>query len=459
MTEEINFDDSPFLDNLADLVRERTGLAWDEQGRKILSRNAARRCKALKIQYLADYLAFLEKEPDEWRRLITGLGDRESFFFRHPAQFEALSGILTDLSFRRQKRDILVVSAGCATGEELYSAAIIALESGLINKGWSMEIYGLDIDPEAVQASGAGVYPESSMKYVEPGMIQRYFRPRGTKFQVKDRVRQMVSVDEAGLLEWERENWLGEDIAGKADILLVRNVFRGLAPEAAKIAMDGLLNIMAPEGVIITSPLEGLPVENEKLTGERWGGLICYRLKSGKVKVNPGHVSRKARRKSGQSEQVSEVEERAPVFPLRKKSKKVLKKGAALAAEGDYAKAWSCWESVLDSDWEKGEFRPEAMGLAARGFLMMGRFVEAKNLAVQIVDFIRDCSWARLLLAEACLGFGQIDQAREAFKRACAFPVEQELKSGEKNAEPYYGIDPVFSGIDPLERVGKMIGE
>lgn len=437
---------------LAGLVQNRSGQGWGVSGRAALIRAAESRIKALSLSGPAGYLSVLEKNEWELSSLIAGLTDKGTAWFRNPAQFEALAqGLLPDLTRRREERVLNLVSLGCSTGQEAYSLAILVKESGLLNKGWEIKVYGADLDPKSVAAARAGLYMDTDLGGLSPDAVRRWFRPMGPGRQVRGELRDLVSWAEFNLIGGPGPPW--PELRGRADVILLKNVLISLTPLAGQKAADTLAELAAPEGVLLMGPTEGLPFGEKHFAPERWGGVLFRRRISGKKKVNPPYVTRKARRASAAGPQ---QEAEAPgVGRPGKKVRALLKEGAELLAGGRPDEAWVPLEAAFDRTAERGELCAPALGLAARGHLALKRWAEARDIAGRAVLFLGDTPWAHMLLAEAAAGQGLLPLARHEWERAA------KVLAGDPAwvDDPYFRLDPAWAGHGPAELIKERLSE
>lgn len=437
----------PDFETLARLVQAETGLGSGPCGRAALARAVEKRGQALSLAGPAAYRQRLEEDPAEWGRLISHLTDKTTAFFRNPAQFEFLAqGLLPELARLRQERRLTLVSAGCATGEEAYSLAIIARESGLLHKGWRLEVLGLDLNPEALQTARAGLYPAAALAGLSRARIRRWFRLRGERAEVREEIKALVSWARVNLAAGEEG--LPPDLWGRADVVLLKNVLLDLTPLAGKRAAQTLIRLLAPGGAALTGPVEGLPFAADRFDLERWGGVIYLRRRADKVKVNVGHTPRKARRAGPARPPAGAGPE--PPLPLDPALRALLQTAAAALAQGRPERAWPPLEAALDRQAARGELCPEALGLAARGHLLLERWAEARDLAARVLSFGGERMWAHCLLAEAWAGEGQRSRARAAWEQAAALQ--------EAGADDWYvRLDPVLAAEDPAELIRERL--
>ena len=407
--------DDPKLDALAGMVTAKTGLGWGPRGRALLQHVAEGRIQSLALSGLSAYIAHLRRNEGEWQYLIPRLTDDRTSFFRNSAQLDVLrQALLSDLTLRREERRLTLVSAGCGSGAEPFSMAVAVRESGLLNKGWQVSIHALDINPESVDTASLGTYPASDLAHLTPEQLHRWFRRRGNRYQVKEDLREMVDWNVLNLADRESGPW--PDLWGGVDAVLIRHVLIGLAPLTGKRISDTLAEMLAPGGILILGPEEGLPFGAERFEAERWGGLIYYRRTVGKQKVNPGHTSRKALKaqpdEDGRDSGILEP------FSLSQTIITELQAAAEALNSPLPENAWPLLEKILDSAADQGEICSEALGLAARTHLLLNRWAEARDLLDRVISFAGDRAWSHMLMGEAWSGDGRLVKARSEWEQA-----------------------------------------
>src|ERR1700733_7264094 len=140
-TPKASMDDATFL-RLRDLIYEASGLYFDQNSRSSLERRLRSRVNALHLQDFEQYYLYLQFDRERQKELQDALDSvaiHETYFFREQRALRAFSDeILPELAERnRQEKVLRVWSAGCSTGEEAYTLAILVMESGLF-QGWNL---------------------------------------------------------------------------------------------------------------------------------------------------------------------------------------------------------------------------------------------------------------------------------------------------------------------------------
>jgi chemotaxis protein methyltransferase CheR len=204
---------------LRDLVQAHSGIFFRDDSRYVLERRLAPRLEALGLRTFAEYHRFLRFDParaGELEEALDVLTTNETYFYREPLQLDAFAReILPALARERAGvRRLRILSAGCSTGEEVYTLAVLAKHSRLF-EGWDVEIVGCDISRRCIAHARAGAYGEHAFRMPEAQPMRRWFRLRDAKWSVDDAIR--------GAVKFRRENLV--DPAALAGIAGVDAVF------------------------------------------------------------------------------------------------------------------------------------------------------------------------------------------------------------------------------------------
>ena len=194
-----------------------------------------------------EYLELLA--GDELHALVEVLRVGETRFFRHRAHVAALGRVVVPAiaEARAAAKKIRAWSAGCASGEEAFTLAIILAE-GL--PGWEIDVLATDISEEALAVARAAVYPVAALQPVPPAVRARWFRPAGPG-QVT------VTPELAARVRFERRN-LVDAFAGDKDVILCRNVLIYFDAEKRTETARRLVEALAPGGFLFLGYAETL---------------------------------------------------------------------------------------------------------------------------------------------------------------------------------------------------------
>ncbi len=249
---------------LRDLFAARAGLYFGPESRFTLERRLRERLTVLKLSSFAEYhryLRFGSRAPEEWDEAIDLLTTNETYFFREQRQLRAFrSEILPMLHAQaKSRRRLAFWSAGCATGEEAYTIAILVHGSHLFPHDaaapgrWDIRIYGSDISRKCVVAARRGVYGEGSFRVTPADMRRAFFQERPDGWHVAESLRAMCHFGQMNLLDEDRSR-----VLGKADVIFCRNVLIYFDAPARKAAIEVLYERLNPGGVLLLGHSESL---------------------------------------------------------------------------------------------------------------------------------------------------------------------------------------------------------
>jgi two-component system CheB/CheR fusion protein len=190
-------DDDRAVSAFLEQVRERTGLDFSQYKRPTILRRLQRRLVATGAGSLREYLSRVDENPEEMQRLANTFLIKVTQFFRDPDLYAHLrTQIMPDLIAAAGERggEVRIWSAGCATGEEAYSLAIVASEA-VVDSGADvrLRIFATDVDAMAVEFARRGVYPASAVEPVSDELRQRYFVDLGGQHEVKRDLRRLIA--------------------------------------------------------------------------------------------------------------------------------------------------------------------------------------------------------------------------------------------------------------------------
>jgi len=249
-----------FLERCQQLIAVRMGFQLRPADKAHLQKTLAARMQALKFARADDYLELLAGSDAtaeaEWKRLYVLLTNQESYFFRDAGQFDLLrSRILPEIIERnRGARTLRVWSAGCSTGEEPYSLAILVDQLLPMQSDWKVMILGTDLSEAAVTKAQRGVYGAWSFRTLDPELRDRYFEKRQKDFVLNGRIRNNVMI--------RHGNLIGDDFPSRQseihdlDLILCRNVFIYFKREAVAQVLRKFERSLCPGGYLITGHAE-----------------------------------------------------------------------------------------------------------------------------------------------------------------------------------------------------------
>lgn len=262
----------------AEVIEERFGLQFDSSSLTELAVVLSARMRALHSPGFDAYLQRLKAAPsmhEELRELAVKLTIGETYFFRGPEHFSAFSEVaLPRLTRTRPTRQIRILSAGCATGEEPYSLAMTLRELGARAPAQT-SILGLDVNPESIAKARRGRYSAWAMRAMRPDYLKKYFRRDRNQFVLDAEVRAMVRFEERNLALEDYDFWQPHSF----DLIFCRNVTMYLSARMLSEVVARFARVLEPDGFLFLSHAEPLRGFSPAFHVEHTHGAFYYVLR------------------------------------------------------------------------------------------------------------------------------------------------------------------------------------
>lgn len=244
---------------LRDLVYQHCGLNFTEDSKYLLEKRLGRRLQKHNLKTFKDYYYFLRYNPNkdqEIPEVIDQLTTNETYFFREDFQLKTfVEDILPEIRRRKEqegKQTLRIWSAGCSSGEEPYTIAMLLLDQPWL-KSWRVEVIGTDISQRVLHMAREGVYGDASFRTTEPLQKMRFFTGKDGKSRIKDEVRNLVTISYLNLFDTARIALLG-----KMDVIFCRNVIIYFDKAGKKSVIENFLQRLVPEGFLLLGHSESL---------------------------------------------------------------------------------------------------------------------------------------------------------------------------------------------------------
>ena len=251
---------------LAGLLEARTGQQLTMSRRWRIETALSSLLRERGIASLDELITILvmEREPGLATRVVEALLNNETYFFRDRTPFDLLQkNVLIELARRRSATKRLSIwSAGCSTGQEVYSLAMLFAEDPLRWQGWTIDILGTDVSGSVIDRARDGVYSQFE---VQRGLaitqMIRCFEECDGGWRVKEPLRKSVRFQIHNLLE-------APPRPAQFDVVLCRNVLLYLCEETRTRAFDRLASAMAPDGWLMLGAGETVIGQTRQLTSD-----------------------------------------------------------------------------------------------------------------------------------------------------------------------------------------------
>jgi chemotaxis protein methyltransferase CheR len=263
---------------LRDFIHEQFGLFFDDSQRGSLRSRLSGRLASLGLGSFEDYYHYLRFGPqhaEERERMATHLTNNETYFFRETPQLavfaDAVLKSLKDRKTARGDRRLAVLSAGCSSGEEAYTLAMVIYDSGLFFWGWDVQVTGMDLDPVALEKARRAVYHPNSFRSIRPPLVEKHFVKEPGGARVKDPIRKMTSFRQGNIVE-------PASYAGLAplDVIFCRNVLIYFSDAMILRVVKLFHEALAPGGYLFLGHAESLSRITDMFTPIRFHGAMVY---------------------------------------------------------------------------------------------------------------------------------------------------------------------------------------
>jgi chemotaxis protein methyltransferase CheR len=243
---------------LRDLISEYCGIYFDDGSQFILERRLNRRLKLNGLDNFRDYFRFLlynRRKDEEMSEIVDVLTVNETYFFREQNQLNSfINEVCQDLkALNSERKSIRIWSAGCASGEEPYTLAMLILERKDEFEGWNIEIVGSDINQRVLHTARKGVYRKNSFRTTDQYYMSKYFEQEDGNWRINDEVRKLVSFNCLNLFDEVKTRFVG-----LMDVVFCRNVLIYFRTDARKKVIDSFFRRLNDGGYLLLGHAESL---------------------------------------------------------------------------------------------------------------------------------------------------------------------------------------------------------
>lgn len=242
---------------LRDLVNRHCGIMLTLEQRPIIERRLRERLSTLGLHSFGEYYQLL-RSPDRGRDELDEALDiitiNETYFYREDYQLSALQNeIIPMLRNPPMSRSSIVIwSAGCSTGEEVYSVAMLACEAGLVG-GTDIRVFGSDISRRCIAHARRGVYGPASFRSLPTRLKHKYFLERPDGLHITEELRSWCHFGHLNLLDPAKAS-----VVGRADVILCRNVLIYFDDASRRRVIEMFYDRLVPGGFLLLGHAESL---------------------------------------------------------------------------------------------------------------------------------------------------------------------------------------------------------
>ncbi|RME00943.1 MAG: protein-glutamate O-methyltransferase CheR [Calditrichaeota bacterium] len=245
---------------LADFIYKKMGILFAESKKYILESRLSERMRVLGCETYQDYLMLLQNDLSrkELKKLEILLTNNETSFMRNFPQLQEFQRqVLPEILERKNKQvdqKIRIWSAGCSSGEEPYSLAMLAVEKfPSLAATRQLHILGTDINQEVLQKALSGKYSVHNLRNLPSTYRMRYFKSTPSGYEVSDKIKSLVEFSYLNLVDFNRLKNIGQ-----FDVIFFRNVMIYFGKDVRKKVIDCMYDLLRPGGYLFLGHSESL---------------------------------------------------------------------------------------------------------------------------------------------------------------------------------------------------------
>lgn len=270
----LNAKELGFVENL---VFERVSVVMDPQARFVTQARLSNVAKKEGLDSVSLLVQHLREQPfgELHRRVVEAMATRETSFFRDEAVFDTIEKIIIPdlLQKRAFARELRIWSAGCATGQEPYSLAMLLRERFLQIKNWKLQIIASDASMDSLAKAKSGIYTKNEAGRGMPReLFLKYFEQRGFDWTIDPAIRDMITFRE---LNFARSDSF--DGIEPMDLILLRNVLIYFDAATKERILQKIAGLLAPGGYLLLGAGERPAALLGLLERSSFGGVDLYR--------------------------------------------------------------------------------------------------------------------------------------------------------------------------------------
>jgi chemotaxis protein methyltransferase CheR len=272
------FDGSPEISLFRQLLSSRAGMTFGPSRRAFLEGRLRGRMEKAGARTLYEYYRMVAgpSGQGELQALVDEVSINETSFFRNPPHFDFLGATALPARLRERRDDdsktLRIWSAGCSTGQELYSIAMVFFETAVFHESWSLALVGTDISRRAVEHARAGKFDERQVLDVPPDRRQRFFERRNGEYLVRAWARRGTDFVVGNILDGPPMH--------DVDVVFCRNVMIYFDTAHQKKLVSRIADGLAPGGYLFLGHTETLRGVSERFESVSLRPGIAYRKRA-----------------------------------------------------------------------------------------------------------------------------------------------------------------------------------
>ena len=263
------------FNHISDLIYQEIGVHLPQKKKAMVNSRLSKRIRKLGINDFEAYCQYLENNKQELLHLFNTLTTNVTHFFREKHHFDFLcDNVFPQMKKKKPNKKVRCWSAGCSSGEEAYTLAILLSE--FFNQSWDSKILATDINTEVLNVAKKGIYHQRQVKKVPYDLLTKYFQ-LGTGenkglFKVKSKLKRLVYFKRSNL------NQKQYPIKSKLDFIFCRNVFIYFNAETQAEILNRFHRYLKPGGYLFLGHSESINRAEQKNKWQPMGKTIYKKV-------------------------------------------------------------------------------------------------------------------------------------------------------------------------------------
>lgn len=417
--------DAPALEALYKLIATRYGLDFQRSKTDTLQAFLQQRMQAYRITSLQHYIEVLQQQEEECLRVVQHMTVNETYFLREPAHLthmtERVLPALLNSARPGERRKLRLLSAGCSSGEEAYSMAALVGEMAGAGKDWDFEVFGIDIDVQAIEKARQGLFNAYSFRSCPEAFRTTYFDEiQPGIWQIHNEVKRNVTFALVNLF-----SEVYPDFLAQMDVIFYRNVSIYFPEGKHELIFQRLNNLLKPGGALFLSSAETMRYTGDGSSLVKENGVFYFtkRVRSATMVPPPNYsLPREAAPAVALPRRVRE--RKIPAIPRRASVKAEAACSLTVADKMKQCmsmvehKQYSDVLGILDEIIAEQPSHVQALLIRAHVYLNQQDFIKVEYACRQALTIDSFCLEAYMLLGQAARLALLLTDAVEYFKKA-----------------------------------------
>jgi len=407
-------------------ILARTGIIIQDHQIDNLQSAVASACSRFGYASAVEYLAKLEQgahQPRELEFLISAITVRESYFFRDQFQIDFikdtwLPGVIQEK--QADEKRLRIWSAGCSSGQEVYTIAILLKETLQDFGTWDVRLLGTDISTSVLSDAASGIYKDWAFRTTPKHIINKYFEKKENDFFLRQDIRRMAQFKHLNLIDEHFTHNL--DTMLPLDMILCRNVFIYLDPRIVRGVLRNFISLLSPSGVLMLGASDLVEPNIPGLELHHSQNMFYYRHRQ-EVRVPPKDdcvrdtqsIKNKYLPKRAQDKVPTPKKKvKAATIPSPQKQPTAQEEVISLDRKG----LWHEITAFVDSYTAGHGEDAFLIGMKAKALASLGNLAAAADLCSRSIELDKTCKDCYYIMATIFIEMGRLEDAQHALRRA-----------------------------------------